>query len=131
LVPSLQGGAECRALVPASHHALAAGSPDAWSLTYLLEVARQSLMLAAHGLLGIPQGKPMNLLGVSVSAPAPLSRADALVLGLAALGKAGADGPLVADVPIAFRTPRGEAATVRLKAQVVDPHIYQEQRWNP
>ena len=131
LLPTESGGAECRALAPPAHHALAQGAPAAWSLTYLLEVARQSLMLAAHGVLGIPQDKPMNLLAVALSAPRAIHRAEPLVLALAPLEGAATDAPFVADIPIALHTARAAAGTVRLKTQVVDPHTYQEQRWNP
>jgi hypothetical protein len=131
LVPTTAGGARCQALIPPQGHALADGARGAWSLTYLLEVARQALMLAAHGVLGIPQGKPMNLLAVAVQAESALPRALAPMLELSPMRPVSSNEQLIADVPIAVRTGMASALTVRLKAQVVDRHTYQEQRWTP
>jgi len=133
LVTPLVETRECvstRALRPAAQHALSAGDPTVWSLTYLLEVGRQALMLAAHGALGIPRNMPMNLASISISLPAPIARETPIMLSIIRQKPLVVGDVMLADIPIALSCGGHEIGEIRIKAQIVDPKTYQEQRWN-
>lgn len=122
---------QSHAQLPPPGHALSAGDAPVWSITYVLEVARQALMQAAHGALGIPRDKPMNLISFSVSLSAPLVRGVDILLSIAPQKPLRVGDMLIADIPIRIESAGRIVGEAKIKAQVVDPQTYQEQRWQP
>ncbi|RZL02005.1 MAG: polyketide synthase [Rubrivivax sp.] len=55
-------------------HCFSDGAPDAVSLLYFLEIARQCFMLIAHTQLDVPLGTPMNLVELRFEVTAPIPR---------------------------------------------------------
>jgi hypothetical protein len=74
------GVAECSLLAPPAGHQLAEGDPNYYSPVYVLETSRQLVTGLAHTEYGVPQGMPMNLVGVDIALEAPLPRAAQITL---------------------------------------------------
>ena len=135
LVGPLAHGAQgpCVALVPPPpEHRFARGAELFHAPLYLLETARQAVMLGAHVTLGIPLGLPMNLLGVTLSLRAPAPRSAALRYRLEAQPLRQLDAMTLADVrAVLIDDTQGDAreiGEVRIRAQVVDEVTYARQR---
>lgn len=131
LTPGPQGH-EVALVSPPSGHRFALGGEDFHDPLYLLETARQAVMLGAHGTMGIPLGLPMNLLGVALSMRAPAARSAALHYRLEAQPLRQVDAMTLADVrAVLIDATRGasqEIGEVRIRAQVVDAGTYARQR---
>jgi hypothetical protein len=95
---------------------------------YVLECARQTVMLGAHSVLGIPLGLPMTLLSVHVSLDAPVPRGAALRMRLHETAPKCAFDALLADARVTLLGDRGALGEVRVRAQVQDRAAYAAQR---
>lgn len=95
---------------------------------HLLEAARQVVMLAAHGVLGIPLGMPMNLISVRLACDAPAMREGDLRLRLKPSPLRRLDGTLVSDVGVVIEEGGRAIGEASIKAQVVDVDTYRKQR---
>lgn len=128
LEPLGPGEFRCRLIPPPAGHFFAGGDARAHSLLYVLETARQMLMLIAHTIEAVPLGVPMNLLSVRAETDVPVPRDAPLELRcrrepLRRLGEA-----VLSDVRLALRAPEGEIGTCEIRAQIVDPATYARQR---
>jgi hypothetical protein len=121
-------GYVCALHAPPAGHSLADGPGRGVSPLFLLEGARQALMLGAHGVLGIPVGQPMNLVSVSLALDCEVPRGLPLSLHFVPGGERRIDAMTLADVRIAIRGAGRELGAVRIQAQVIDRATYQEQR---
>jgi 3-oxoacyl-(acyl-carrier-protein) synthase len=117
------------ALMPPSAHLLYRPEQRAWTTTYLIETARQALMLGGHGMLKIPQGVPMSIVSVAVELDSPPLCGEPLMLKSGAHSLYQLGELLFADVTLELQGARGSLGRVQLKSHVVDQQTYEEQRW--
>jgi 3-oxoacyl-(acyl-carrier-protein) synthase len=115
-------------LAPPRGHFFEDGHAAFHSPLYVLECARQTVMLGAHSVLGIPLGLPMTLLSVRVSLDAPVPRGAALRMRLHETAPKRAWGALLADARVTLLSDRGALGEVRVRAQVQDRAAYEAQR---
>ncbi len=118
----------CALRPPPAGHCLAAGDRRCWSLLYLLETARQAVMLGAHGVEGIPLGLPMNLLSLRVSLRGPAPRAAALSWRLGRQPFLRVGSMVIGEVRATLLVGTRELGEAVIKAQVVDADTYRGQR---
>jgi hypothetical protein len=120
-------GFSCTASAPPPGHHLH-DRPERSPL-YAIEVARQELMLVAHGEVGIPLGMPMNLLGVRVKLDRALPSGAPIRISTTGDTPRRLGSMTLGEVRIDLRGLDGQAlGEVTIKAQVVDPSTYQQQR---
>ncbi|MGE0711594.1 MAG: beta-ketoacyl synthase N-terminal-like domain-containing protein [Planctomycetota bacterium] len=122
------GPQHARLIPPPLDHALAAEDPRLVGGLYLLETARQAVMLAAHGPGGIPLGRPMNLIAAGVSQRRPLRREESLRWVIAPQPSTRIGGTILADIRAELRAGAEVVGEARVKAQVVDEETYEAQR---
>jgi len=115
-------------------HCFADGHPHRLSMLYFLEIARQCLMLVAHTRLGVPLGLPMSLVSLQFSLHAPIPRGTPLVLVPETQADPWNGVIQTARVGMTLRrldeagAPGEPLGTVAIVAQVIDKHLYTQQR---
>ncbi|GAA0766107.1 hypothetical protein LRH25_08545 [Ideonella azotifigens] len=113
---------------PPAGHRFAHGAPGFHGPLYLLETARQAVMLGAHGVMGIPLGLPMNLLALELRLAEPAPRAASLAYRLQPQPLRKVDTMTLADVRTVLLEGERVLGEVLIKAQVVDAGTYEQQR---
>lgn len=133
LVSDLRADADnryvCDAFQPTGEHLFLDGDKSFLSPLYLLEAARQGMMLAAHTVLSIPKGQPMTLVSMGVCMKARIRRNTPVKLVFEGTTPLELGNIVISDSKVSIFTPLGERGSVSIKTQVVDPQLYEQQRW--
>lgn len=119
---------ECDLLPPVAGHILNEGTDGYVSLLYILETARQFVMLLAHVFEGIPLDQPMNLVRIQLWLDRPVPRTARLRMECARQPVRRIGGMVLADLELTLTAGTCHLGGAKIKSQVVDKKTYQQQR---
>ncbi|MFN0104692.1 MAG: beta-ketoacyl synthase N-terminal-like domain-containing protein [Bryobacteraceae bacterium] len=119
---------QCDLLPPADGHILSEGTARHLSMLYILETARQFIMLLAHVHEGIPLDQPMNLIRIKVWQNRPIPRQARLRFECAKQPVQRIGGMVLAELELTLKSGGHTLGGARIKSQVVDKETYLQQR---
>lgn len=117
-----------RTLPPPAGHILADGSPHYHSMLYLLETARQFIMLIAHTIWEVPLGLPMNLLSIQLDLDAPAPRHRPLTLSHRPTPLDKHEESAIVLVEVQLHSGDQKIGRAAIVAQALTPEAYRKQR---
>ncbi|MGE5385623.1 MAG: beta-ketoacyl synthase N-terminal-like domain-containing protein [Betaproteobacteria bacterium] len=122
------GAKACETYAPPAEHILADGSRNYYGMLYLLETARQFLMLVAHTVWEAPLGMPMNLLSIQLDLERPAPRGLPITISYHPSHLADHQDSAIVLVETRLQSGGQDIGKAAIVAQALTPDAYKKQR---